>query len=356
MLSICIITKNEALKLEKCLHGLSEYPFEIVVVDTGSEDNSKETALKYTKHVYEFEWCDDFAEARNFAAKKAENDYILMLDTDEYADRIDVNELKKLLDTKGKWVGRIHRKNFYISNGQTMCSNELVNRIYDRRYYKYAGKIHEQIVSVNEEKAYDYQTYEAPVYTTHDGYVGNTEDRKRKADRNISILEKELEDNENDPYIIYQLGKGYYYKEDYEKAAEYWERMFEIDLNPKLEYVIDMITNYGYALLNLKNPQKALLLESVYKEFKGSADFLFMMGLVYMQNGIFKQAVDNFKAATKIPRCAVEGVNSYSAYYNIGVIYECSGNVQEAVRYYKKCGEYEPAKAGLGRCEKEGGQ
>lgn len=61
MISVCIITKNEINKLEKCLRALKDYPFEIVVVDTGSDDGTWEMARRYTSKVYSYEWNDDFA-------------------------------------------------------------------------------------------------------------------------------------------------------------------------------------------------------------------------------------------------------------------------------------------------------
>ena len=71
------------------------------------------------------------------------------------------------------------------------------------------------------------------------------------------------------------------------------------------------------------------------------------MGLIYMNNAMFQRAIDEFLKATSIDVCAVDGVNSYKAYYNVGVIYECMGDAQEAIMYYKKCGGYEPARERL---------
>ncbi len=56
MISVCIITKNEKTKLEKCLKALSEYPFELIVVDTGSDDGTVDMAKKYTDHVFCYKW------------------------------------------------------------------------------------------------------------------------------------------------------------------------------------------------------------------------------------------------------------------------------------------------------------
>jgi len=83
-ISICIITKNECEKLEKCLKNASFLGFEIVVVDTGSSDDTIDMASKYTDSIYHFKWIDDFAAAKNYAAKMARNNLVMILDSDEY--------------------------------------------------------------------------------------------------------------------------------------------------------------------------------------------------------------------------------------------------------------------------------
>ena len=92
------------------------------------------------------------------------------------------------------------------------------------------------------------------------------------------------------------------------------------------------------------------MLEALLEDYGKNADFLFVLGLIYMQNAKFDLAVGAFLQATKIATCEVEGVNAWSAYYNIGVIYECLSDTKTACQYYRKCGAYEPAKQGLKRC------
>lgn len=345
MLSICIITKNEAHNLEECLKKIANLGYEIVVVDTGSTDRSKEVALNFTPNVYDFTWCNDFSAARNFASEKASNDFILMLDTDEFVTSFQAKQVEALIKKNPDKVGRMHRNNKFVREGVGFSSNELVSRLYSKRLYHYTGKIHEQIEPLN---GSSYGFYEIPVYTDHSGYDDTLENRKKKAKRNIDLLEASLKEDGEDPYLLYQLGKAYYYNQDYVTAVAYFERVTTYDLNPKLEYVIDMITMYGYAMINAGQPQNALLLEGVYDEFSNTADFVFMMGTAYVENAMFDKAVNEFLLATKIKECKMQGVNSYLAYYNIGVILECLGKIEEARGYYKKCGSYEPAKKRLG--------
>ncbi len=359
-LSICIITKNESVSLERCLRSFQSNDVELVVVDTGSTDNTREMAAQYTTKIYDFSWCDDFAAAKNYAIQKASHDMVMVVDSDEYIVNFDEKELALSLETHGNCVGRIRRINLLTRNGETQRMKEWVNRIFNRRFFHYEGRIHEQIVpgsvfemenpvrSTNVDK---YQTYQTSVEMEHDGYNGDEETRRQKAYRNINLLKKEYEHKPEDTYVIYQLGKGYYMAGDYEAAVHYFDIALTHDVDPKLEYVIDMVETYGYALLQLNRPDIAILLEGVYNEFGDSADFQFLMGLIYMNNAMFEQAVAEFMKATKHKDCRAEGVTSYLSYYNAGVIRECLGDVKGAKEFYRQCGNYLKAQKRLGKLD-----
>ena len=85
-LSVCMIAKNEAEVIGRCLDCVKSFADEIVVVDTGSTDNTKEIASRYTDNVYDFKWINDFAAARNFSFSKATKDYVMWLDCDDIID------------------------------------------------------------------------------------------------------------------------------------------------------------------------------------------------------------------------------------------------------------------------------
>lgn len=379
MISVCIITKNEQENIERCLKSLMPYKMEIIVVDTGSTDNTKDIVQRYTDKVFDFEWCDDFAAAKNFAISKTSNDYIIMLDSDEYIDKFEESELIRTIGNNSDKVGRIQIKNVFKKTDPCKESREWVSRIFNKKSYHYEGRIHEQIVRYDGKQ---YDTFQAPVTIIHTGYDLTEKEKKAKAKRNISLLEKELDrliklfckNNrfniceidgielvnyifENDgalslilqkdeylPYILYQLGKGYYMAMDYPRACDCFSCALSFDLNPKLEYVTDAVESYGYALVNADRAYEALMFENIYNEFGNTADFQFLMGIIYMNNERFDDAVSEFLKATKHKECRNVGSNSYLAYYNIGVIYECLGDVDKAISYYRRCDNYKQAK------------
>lgn len=349
MISACIITKNECENLDICLERLSHYPIEIVVIDTGSTDDTKKVASKYTNNIFDFEWCNDFSAARNFAISKATKEYILMIDTDEFVDTFDYNKTIQLIDKYPSSIGNIHRKNPYQSNDSEMVSNELIHRLFPRKYYHYTGTIHEQVTVLDESISHE-SVYDAPIHITHVGYNGGKELRKTKALRNLSLLFKELESSPNDAYILYQIGKSYFFIQDYSNAIIYFDKSMDQAISPRLNYVRSMISTYGYCFIYTNQYSNALMLEAVYDDFCDSADYLFVLGLIYMYNARFEDAVNSFLLATTIPKCEVVGVNSYLAYHNIGVILECLNDKANAINYYKKCGDHKPALEGIKRC------
>ncbi|MDD6135834.1 MAG: tetratricopeptide repeat protein, partial [Lachnospiraceae bacterium] len=181
------------------------------------------------------------------------------------------------------------------------------------------------------------------------GYDGNEETIRKKAERNRSLLEEEYRLHPDDPYILYQLGQTYYMEHKYELALEYYDKMLSIDIDPRLEYVQNGVESYGYCLIETKQFEKALGLVGVYDTFAHTSDFVFLMGLIYMNNGMLDEAVNEFLKATTKKKEKVHGTSGFRAYYNIGVIYECVGMLQEAREYYEKAGNYEPAKMRLSK-------
>lgn len=354
--SVCIIAKNEEKHIEECCRHLAPYGFEIVLVDTGSTDRTVELARKYTDKIYYFEWCNDFSAAKNYAIQKASHDWILSIDCDEYVEVLDIDKLADCCTRQPGSAGRILIRNRFTLNGQTAYEQVRVSRFANRRYYHFTGAIHEQLVPINNQNTETFispdsecikYVYSAPITVLHVGYDGSEEEMLAKSRRNIVLLEQELAAQGADPYLYYQLGQSYRRLHDYENALRYFDQGIAMDVDPALDYVQSMVESYGYTLLDLKHNEEALNLLSVYDAFAVRADFVFLMGLIYMNNGQFEEAIREFHKATTMEEFAVDGVNSYKANYNIGVIYECTGYLTKAKEAYRKCGSYEPARARL---------
>ena len=363
-LSICIITKNECEMLKKCLESLSPFDCEIVVVDTGSTDETKDMASQFTNSIYDFEWIDDFAAAKNYSISKAKYDTVMIVDSDEYFISGSIEEFFELSKKYPNAAGEIHQIE-YVPNERGGLEERRIGlaRVFDRRVFHYGGKIHERLVegSVFDPDRNDTrdlfinksgersELYDTGLLFGHDGYSGEGKDRVEKARRNVELLKKELESYPDSPDLVYQTAKSVYVAYGPEEALPYYERALGLDLNIRLFWVVDLIICYGYLLLELERYDQALSLEAVYDDLIDSTDYIFLMGLIHMNNAMFDTAIKEFLRCTTMGADKSVGTNSYKAYYNAGVIEECMGHIDRAKEYYVLAGEYEPALKGLER-------
>ncbi len=338
-ITVCMIAKNEDNHIEECLKRLRPCRFEIVVVDTGSVDRTVEIAHKYTKKVFHFAWCDDFSAARNFSIQQASNDWVLIIDCDEYLENVNLADLENALSANDRSVGMIVRNNPYIIQGVRSVMSERIGRLFNRKYCRYEGIIHEQVKTM---KGADPDTFQIPLTFYHEGYVSES-DKRMRATRNLEMLLHDLEIKGPTPYIYFQLGQNYISLNDLEKAAHYCQLGLELNADPHSEFMQSMAEIYGYCLIELAKYDLAMSLKDKYELFSRRADFVYLMGLIYMKKGMYDKAKAEFEKATAMNTYSRKGVNSYRANYNIATIYELQGETDKALEYYKKCGNYEPA-------------
>lgn len=347
-ISVCIIGKNEEKNLTPFLSSIrAHFPVEtteIVYVDTGSSDQSVEIARRFTDKVYHFSWINDFSAARNYSLSVASHDYVLILDCDEYVEHFDPTGLQKMIDTYPQEVGMLTRHNCFLQNEVENKYTDDVERFFDRRIHRYKGIIHEQVRRMD---GSEYKRIAIPLSVRHVGYNGSAEEIAKKANRNIELLRKMLSDNPEDPYIYFQLGQSYHILKDEENACLCYGKGLSFDVNPEAEYVQLMVVGYGYSLLNLGRQEEALSFEGIYDTFSGSADFVCLMGLIYLRCGLVKEAIAEFKKAAAFQTSKAEGACSFVPNYNLGCIYEVLGDTALAASYYEKCGDFPAAKARL---------
>lgn len=348
-ISVCIIAKNEEKYLETCLKKLRRYDWEIIVTDTGSTDRTLEIASHYADQLLHFPWINDFSAARNYGISHALHDWILSVDSDEYLENNEPDEilLKHLQDCfrNPASIGMVEIISPFSSSMGPSTNRELIGRFFHKKHYHYEGKVHEQPLSLNA-SAPSYQP--SPFSLFHKGYSDPVLLQK-KARRNISLLKHSLLENPSDPYMYYQLGESYFVIGEMQNAYETLKKGLTFDVNPELQYVKIMVKSYGHTMLNLKKYDEALSFEGIYEAFSSYADFVFLMGLIYMNNGLFEASIEQFLAATRLEDYSTEGSNSFLAFYNIGVIWECLGEKQKALAYYQRCNSYPPALEGLKR-------
>lgn len=343
-ISVCIITKNEAENLQKCLEALKPYPFEIVVTDTGSEDNSLEIARQYTDRVYEFTWINDFSAARNFCVSRASHNSILSLDTDEFLRPLNWDALQKALEEHPKSLGAIELFSYFDVEGKTKRQVVRLERLFNRRYYHFVNPVHEILLPLGSVTP---SSYDAPVSVDHVGYQGTKEKLREKAERDIALLSSEVEADPENPYLYFQLGQSYMLMRDHENALCWFREAMKRHPLPGADYTLALLCNYAGILLDENQVEEAANVLSYRESFADNKDFLCLSGRIYLRMGQPLKALPEFVQALSAPKYTFEAPHTPS--YYIGFIYEMFGKPEIARTHYENCGEYPPAVEALRR-------
>lgn len=341
-ISVCIIGKNEEKHIENCLEPLTHYPFEIIYVDTGSTDATKELAAKYTDKIYDFEWINDFSAARNFSLSKASHNYVLVVDCDEYLTNLDLDGLYEAIETNPRnSVGRILRKSFSDSQYRKEYSLDRVDRLFHKRNFHYIYLIHEQVADIRTDGT-DYERYDIPVEFDHVGYVGTSDEKRIKAERNNALLFKEIEQNPEEPYFYFQVAQSYNLIDDYENAYIYYKKAFELPLNLDNLWVHVMANNFINVMVQTGRAAEALALYTpVHDDYAHSQQFLCSMGALYL-NQVPPQPMKAMMEFVKALQCPPDSeAEDYSgmALFSMGFANELLGNFPAAASFYQKSAE-----------------
>lgn len=337
--SVCMIAKNEDNHIEECLKRLRPCRFEIIVVDTGSVDRTVEVAHKYADKVFHFAWCDDFSTARNFSIQQATNDWVLIIDCDEYLENVNLVQIEEAISRNREAVGMVTRNNPYTVQGTRSIMSEHIGRLFNRKYCHFEGSIHEQVRTLQGKEP---ETFSIPLTFYHEGYVAES-DKRMRATRNLEMLLQALSAKGPSPYLYFHLGQNYISLNDTEKAAHYYKLGLDLNADHKSEFVQNMAESYGYCLMEMAKYDAVMKLKDKYDLLSHRADFVYLMGMLHMKKGEWDKAIKEFEKATTLTAYSRTGVNSYRANFHIGDIYETMGDPAQARIYYKKCGDYEPA-------------
>ncbi|PGW35223.1 glycosyltransferase family 2 protein [Bacillus thuringiensis] len=250
-ITLCMIVKNEELVIEKCLERVKEIVDEIIIVDTGSTDNTINICEKYTKNIYHFNWNHHFAKARNFSIQFAKSDWILWLDADEEIDAGQFKDIKTILKQTNaeilylpiiNYVGdKINDEEIYQISQPRLFRNDL------GLTFKYI--IHEQL-DISKRK---FESINVNIPINHYGYLDGRVKEKNKHQRNLELLQLGLQEKNPSPFIEYYLASEYFSVKNNEKAFyfvnECIRKFIEQGLLPnaivyQLKYTIILASKY----------------------------------------------------------------------------------------------------------------
>ncbi len=220
LLSLCMIVKNEAANLKKCLQSVSGVCEEIIIVDTGSTDNTREIAQMYTNKIFDFTWNGDFSAARNKALEKASGQWILHLDADEALAAETAGQIRSFLSASTQDGVNVIVRNYQPKEDMVRYLDEFQVRLFrNKKSIRYENRIHEQIIpSIARQGG---KLADSPLRIDHFGYM---QDSNRRNERNLNLLNQQLAEHPMDSYILFKLGETYKAMNELDKAAGFLAR------------------------------------------------------------------------------------------------------------------------------------
>ena len=205
-ISLCMIVKNEEHFLEDCLKSVRDLVAEIVIVDTGSTDRTLKIASNFGARIFSYKWDDDFSAARNLGLKQAKNPWILYLDADERLHAAYHDVIRQAIASGSA--------DAYYLNVRSAVRGVLGNAPHVQSYprlfrkipgVKFVGRVHEQITPSLQ--AHQAKFTILPVEIEHLGYAQSDEILKKKIERNLQYLRRQVAEEPGNPYALFQLGQ-----------------------------------------------------------------------------------------------------------------------------------------------------
>jgi len=344
-LSLCMIVKDEAENLERCLRSAAHLVREIVVVDTGSRDGSRETAARWGAVIVEYPWNGDFAAARNAGLRRASGRWILVLDADEELAEADPADIKALLsreDVYGWQVQMIH----YIGErpGEEYVTDTACRLFRNDPRIAYEGRIHEDVEGSLLALGASRIGY-APLVIRHYGYLDGALARKKKAERNMALLREAAARHPDDLRLRYALGTEYFLTGCYEEALEWFRPLF-CKTPVFAGYASDLAFKGAYCLLKTGRTREALTLaEEALLIYPDYAD-LWELKAVLLKDAerlpeALRAAEQAVSAGARPDRyLTASGSGTYRSHYLAGTICERMLRFGEAARRYRQALEW----------------
>ncbi|MEB3280379.1 MAG: tetratricopeptide repeat protein [Lyngbya sp.] len=348
-LSFCMIVKNEEENLSQCLQSVKGVVDEMVVLDTGSTDRSAEIAKEWGAQVYYFDWCDDFAAARNVALKYVTGDWILVLDADERLVPSIVPQIKQAIAQENCLLVNLVRQEI----GASQSPYSLVSRLFrnhpqikfNRPYHALVDDSVSQILK--QECRWKINAL-ADVAILHEGYQASAIARRNKQKIAKQAMERYLAEQPTDPYVASKLGALYVEMGDYSNGLQLLTKgLKQLSIYSKYQQV-DADDSLLYELhyhLGIAHRKKQNLAEAKHHyEMAIKANILPQLKLGAYNNlgNLLKDTGHLLEAKTAYETTLQIDPNFGQGYYNLGMTLRAKGDYGGAIAAYQKAIQLDP--------------
>ncbi len=210
-ITAALIVRNEAGKIAKCLSSVRDHVDEIVVVDTGSTDETRQIVATFTDRIFDFVWCNDFSKTRQYAFDQATGDWVFWMDADDIL--IGGENLRAEIDAFAPETSSVGWKYVYINDGVATLEHWRERLVRNDGSFRWQGRVHETLSRNGE----DQRVYSDRIYIEH-----HQEHEPARSRRNLNILEAEFAELGDGvaPRTLFYLGNEYMEYGEWEQAIE----------------------------------------------------------------------------------------------------------------------------------------
>ncbi len=305
-ISVCMIVKNEEMVLERVLQCALKFADEIVVVDTGSTDKTKEIAKKFTDHVYDFTWVDDFSKARNLSFEKGTKDYLMWLDADDVITDENIEKILRLKNEIAPETDVVMMKYSmgFDENNKPQFSFYRERLVKKSKGFKWKGFIHEAITPAGN---IVYEDIEIEHRKINEG----------KPDRNLNIYKKHIKNGYIlDARDVFYFARELYYNKKYKAAILQFKKFLKYK-NGFLPNILDahLICGKCYKMLGQGENALDILLKSL-KKAQPSGELCCEIGEVFVEKKDYKSAIFWYKNAISATKNIESGAFYQQSYYD----------------------------------------
>ncbi|RII36191.1 glycosyltransferase [Clostridium chromiireducens] len=352
MLSIGMMVKNESKYLRQCLESLqpirNAIDSELIIVDTGSTDNTVEIAKEFTDKVYYHEWTNNFSEMRNVTISYSKGEWFLVVDGDEVISNPNgIIEFFKAKKYKKYNAACISVKNFSSADNENNYSVLLSPRLFKNDAdFRYEGAVHNQ-------PKFKQPVLELKSELVHYGYVLNDKDlMERKYKRTATILQNELKNDPENIYYLFQLSVSYAMHGDFEEALEPIYNAYNIIKRKKINfrdylYVYGQLAKTYFTNGKYKEVEdtclEAINEDNIYIDlhfYLAKAQFMMNKNEYAIRNyKIYLEKVKNFDLSqiTRDITIINDTLGNYeNAYLDLSILYNRIGEFETALEFAKK--------------------
>ncbi len=335
-LSACLIVRDNARTIRECLESLRPWVDEMVVVDTGSRDQTPDICRELGARVIDWAWRDDFAAARNESLRHARGEWIFWMDSDDTIPPECGERLRRLADGQhqANILGYVMQVHCPGAAGGDVTIVDHVKLIRNRPDLRFEFRIHEQVLPSIRRAGGD--VADTDIFVVHSGSDHRPAAVAVKLARDLRLLDLEANERPGHPFVLFNLGMTHLEAGQPLRATEFLEKCIAASA-PAESHL-----RKAYALLvaaHVKGQKPEMAehwCEEGLRRFPQDKELLFRRAMLFHGAGRFSDAARTYRRVLDDPsercfRSVDSGISGTKARHNLALVYEDAGETDLAI-------------------------